>query len=176
MAAMAAVRITTLAVDDVRKAFDNVPIAPLMETFAEHINDPSLLQLVETILRGGEDRGRAVGIPQGNPLSPLALNVMLHHAHDLPLEADANFPPLFRYADNLAATCARACPKAIRPWTVSDDSWRTPDSPSRATTATRSTCARAGRPACWASGSRCTKADCAWTWEKTPWSRTWPCA
>lgn len=105
MAAMAAVRITTLALDDVRKAFDNVPIAPLMETFAERINDPSLLQFLETILRGGEDRGRAVGIPQGSPLSPLALNVMLHHAHDLPLETDVNFPPLFRYADNLVYLC-----------------------------------------------------------------------
>jgi len=96
---------TVLAVDDVKKAFDNVPIAPLMETFAEHINDASLLQLVETILRGGEDRDRAVGIPQGNPLSPLALNVMLHHVHDLPLEGDRDFPPLFRYADNLCYLC-----------------------------------------------------------------------
>ena len=94
-------QITTLAIDDVKKAFDNVPIAPLMETFAEHINDPSLLQLVETILRGGEDRGRAVGIPQGDPLSPLALNVYLHRVHDLPLEGDRDFPPLYRYADNL---------------------------------------------------------------------------
>ena len=134
MAAMAAVRITTLAIDDVRKAFDHVPIAPLMEAFAEHITDPSLLQLIETILRGGEDRGRTVGIPQGSPISPLALNVLLHHIHDRPLEGDPDFPPLFRYADNLAYL-ARACPKATRPWTVSDDSWRTPDSPSRATTA-----------------------------------------
>jgi len=106
MASMTAVRITTLAVDDVRKAFDHVPIAPLMETFREHITDPSLLQLVEMILRGGEDRGRAAGIAQGSPLSPLALNVMLHHAHDLPLEADRDFPPLFRFADNLTFLCA----------------------------------------------------------------------
>ena len=70
----------------------------------EHLNDPSLLQLVETILRGG-DRDRALGIPQGNPLSPLALNVMLHHVHDRPLEGDPGFPPLLRYADNLAYLC-----------------------------------------------------------------------
>ena len=105
MAAMAALQITTLAIDDVKKAFDFVPIAPLMETFAEHIVDESLLQLVETVLRGGEDRDRAVGIPQGSPLSPLALNVYLHHAHDLPLEADVTFPPFFRYADNLVYLC-----------------------------------------------------------------------
>ena len=105
MAAMAAVQITTLAIDDVKKAFDSVAIAPLMEIFAEHIADPSLLQLVETILRGDDDRDRALGILQGNPLSPLALNVMLHHVHDLPLEGDRDFPPLFRYADNLAYLC-----------------------------------------------------------------------
>lgn len=105
MAAMAASQTTTLAIDDVKKAFDFVPIAPLMETFSEHIVDGSLLQLVEIILRGGEDRDRAVGIPQGSPLSPLALNVMLHHVHDLPLEADVTSPPFYRYADNLAYLC-----------------------------------------------------------------------
>jgi len=101
MAAMAAVRITTLAIDDVKRAFDNVPIAPLMEIFAEHIEDASLLQLVETVLRGGQDRDRAEAIPQGSPLSPLALNVFLHFVHDRPLEGDPDFPPLFRFADNV---------------------------------------------------------------------------
>ena len=105
MAAMAALQITTLAIDDLRKAFDHVPIAPLMETFREHITDPSLLQLTEIVLRGGEDRGRAVGIAQGNPLSPLALNAMLHRVHDLPLEGDRDFPPLYRFADNLVYLC-----------------------------------------------------------------------
>ncbi len=101
LAAMMALQITTLAIDDVKRAFDNVPIAPLMEIFAEHIEDKSLLQLVETVLRGGEDRDRAVGIPQGSPLSPSALNLLLHHVHDRPLEGDPDFPPLFRFADNL---------------------------------------------------------------------------
>lgn len=105
MATMAALRITTLAIDDVRRAFDHVPIAPLLEIFKEHLEDPSLLQLVETILRGGEDRGRVVGIPQGSPLSPLALNVYLHHVHDRPLQGDPDFPPPFRYADNVCYPC-----------------------------------------------------------------------
>jgi RNA-directed DNA polymerase len=105
MAAMAALQITTLAIDDVEKAFDNVAIAPLMEIFAEHITDESLLQLTEIVLRGGEDRDRTVGIPQGNPLSPLALNTYLHRVHDLPLEGDRDFPPLYRFADNVVYLC-----------------------------------------------------------------------
>ncbi len=104
-AAMAALRLTTPAIDDVKEAFDHVPIAPLMEAFSEHIDDARLLHLVEAILRGGEDRDRAVGIPQGNPLSPLALNVSMHRVHDLPLEADAIFPPRYRYVDNSTYLC-----------------------------------------------------------------------
>ncbi len=101
MAAVAAERITTLAIDDVKRAFDTVPIAPLLEKFKEHLHDESLLQLTEVILRGGEDRDRNVGIVQGSPLSPTALNLLLHHVHDRPLEGDPDFPPLFRFADNV---------------------------------------------------------------------------
>lgn len=104
-ATMVASQITTLATEDVKKAFDNVPIAILMEIFKESIEDRRLLDLIETVLRGGEDRGRAAGIPQGNPFSPLALNVILHKIHDVPFSGDAANPPWFRYADNLAYAC-----------------------------------------------------------------------
>jgi hypothetical protein len=45
-----------------------------------------------------------VGIAQGCPYSPLALNVRLHHAHDLGM-AKAGFPLWLRYADNLTYGC-----------------------------------------------------------------------
>lgn len=95
-------RLTTLAVDDVKRAFDHVPIAPLLEAFAEHVADPRLLDLIKTVLRGGDDRDRAVGIAQGCPLSPLALNVLLSKHHDVPLDGAVDHPPWWRYADNLA--------------------------------------------------------------------------
>ena len=69
LAVKASLRITTLAIEDVKSAFDTVQIAPLLENFAGHVKDAGLLTLIETVLRGGEDRGRALGIPQGNPLS-----------------------------------------------------------------------------------------------------------
>ncbi len=98
---------TILAIDDVKRAFDNVPIAYLLEAISEHVHDSGLLRLVEEVSRGGEDRHRASGIAQGCPLSPLALNVVLHRLHDAPLGADTvGTPPWYRYADNLAYLCS----------------------------------------------------------------------
>jgi hypothetical protein len=74
---------TVLAQDDVKKAFDHVVIADVMEDLREHITDTGLLTLIEAVVRGGEDRGRAVGIAQGDPLSPLLLNIRLHNVHDV---------------------------------------------------------------------------------------------
>jgi hypothetical protein len=76
---------TVLAQDDVKRAFDHVVIADVMEDLREHIEDRGLLTLIETVVRGGEDRGRAAGIAQGDPLSPLLLNVRLHKVHDVPM-------------------------------------------------------------------------------------------
>ena len=50
---------TVLAQDDVTKAFDFVVIADVMEDLREHIEDRGLLTLIEAVVRGGEDRGRA---------------------------------------------------------------------------------------------------------------------
>lgn len=94
-----------LAIDDVRKAFDNVVIPELMEDLKEHVTDPGLLTLIEAVVRGGEDEDRTVGIAQGDPLSPLLLNVRLHNVHDLRLEGDRSNPPWLRYADNLTYLC-----------------------------------------------------------------------
>src|SRR5947208_3357090 len=45
----------TLAVDDVRKAFDNVVIVDLTEDLREYIRDEGLLTLIEAVVRGGDD-------------------------------------------------------------------------------------------------------------------------
>jgi hypothetical protein len=76
---------TVLAQDDVKKAFDFVVIADVMEDLREHIEDRGLIALIEAVVRGGEDRGRAVGIAQGDPMSPLLLNLRLHNVHDIPM-------------------------------------------------------------------------------------------
>jgi hypothetical protein len=85
--------------DDVRGAFDHVIIATLSTQLCRVITDPDVMTLTEIILRGHERK--EIGIPQGNPLSPLALNVLLHYAHDLTI--GGHHPLWWRFADNLGA-------------------------------------------------------------------------
>lgn len=89
-----------LTVDDVRKAFDNVVIADVMDDHRLHVKDVRLLALIESVLRGDDPR-KEVGIDQGGAYSPTALNVRLHHAHDLAVMR-GHHPPSWRYADNHA--------------------------------------------------------------------------
>jgi retron-type reverse transcriptase len=81
---------TVLAQDDVKKAFDHVVITNVMEDLHEHIEDRGLLTLTETVIRGGEHKGRAMGIAQGDPLSPLLLNVRLHTVLDIMMTRAVN--------------------------------------------------------------------------------------
>ena len=102
-----------LAVDDVRKAFDNVPIA---QTLTAHQavtkrkkNSPAMLsrkvlELIGIVLRGC-DANSQVGIDQGGCYSPDALNLLLHVVHDVPFNAADDTPPWYRYADNLVYLC-----------------------------------------------------------------------
>lgn len=93
-----------LAIDDVQKAFDNVVIADVLVDHARYITDPSLLSLIRVVLQGGEGEKRTRGIDQGSAYSPTALNVRLHHAHDLGVN-QGQHPPWYRYADNLVYIC-----------------------------------------------------------------------
>jgi hypothetical protein len=93
-----------LAIDDIKKAFDNVVIADVRADHARYIRDPSLLSLIRVVLQGGEGEKRTRGIDQGSAYSPTALNVRLHHAHDLGVNQDQH-PPWYRYADNLVYIC-----------------------------------------------------------------------
>jgi len=96
-----------LAQDDIQQAFDNVPIATAMGLLREHIEEAAYLDLVEKVLRGGDD-SHLIGIDQGSALSPLILNLVLHHVHDTHFEAEGGQHAVthnriiwLRYADNL---------------------------------------------------------------------------
>jgi retron-type reverse transcriptase len=95
-----------LAVDDVQNAFDNVVLKHLLADHRRHLKDRDLLALINFVLRGHEGPRRKVGIDQGGAYSPTALNVRLHHAHDLALTTEAVNASVFRYADNLVYACA----------------------------------------------------------------------
>ena len=93
-----------LAIDDVKKAFDFVNIDDLLADHTPYVRDEALLRLIETVLRGG-DPTRTIGIDQGSAYSPTALNVRLHHAHDVYIDRLHASPPCYRYADNLVYLC-----------------------------------------------------------------------
>lgn len=98
-----------LVSDDVTSAFPSLQIDRVLEHHREHLgSNPLLITLIETILRGG-DPSRAIGLDQGSPYMPLALNVHLHHVFDLnahELGGDPGCPtPWWRYADNLVVAC-----------------------------------------------------------------------
>ncbi len=91
---------TAIAVDDIRQAFDFVPIEPLLDLLRRQIADRQTQNLIERLMRGSEGNRHTVGIDQGNPLSPLMLNLLLDEYVDRRLTADASLSFL-RYADNL---------------------------------------------------------------------------
>jgi RNA-directed DNA polymerase len=92
-----------LAIDDVRRAFDNVVIDRVMAHHARHILDSQLLHIIETILRGHEGKQRRIGIDQGSAYSPTALNIYMHYAHDIwIIQSHLLF---WRYGDNLVYLC-----------------------------------------------------------------------
>lgn len=104
-----------LGIDDVRKAFDNVPIDKLLEAMQKAQADlkdeeyslkisNAVLKLI-AVLAKGTAQTRTVGIDQGNNISPTELNVLLHYIHDQPLTATVSFPFWYRYADNLTYLC-----------------------------------------------------------------------
>lgn len=88
---------------DIKDAFPNVPNNAVIRLHQQYITEPRLLAFIDTILRGG-DSTKDIGIDQGNPYSPAALNVLLHHVHDVPLAQV--MPYVYRYADNLVYLCS----------------------------------------------------------------------
>ncbi len=91
-----------LTADDVRKAFDHVPVAAAVAALRRLGTDPALVALAEIFLRGQEQR--EVGIAQGGAMSPPTLNLMIHYALDelMPAARGGHAPVLYlRYADNL---------------------------------------------------------------------------
>ena len=101
-----------LAIDDVRNAFDTVPIDRLVELHREALervrqknfsaaDRERTAALIEVVLRG-DDPQRITGIDQGGCYSPTALNVLLGCELDRPLRAILTKPLCFRYSDNLA--------------------------------------------------------------------------
>lgn len=102
-----------LAINDVKKCFDNVRVDQVLGALRELLaadataspsslgnNDLDLfLSAVEIVLRG-PNHDRTIGIDQGNNLSTHCVNALLHFAHDIHFETMSD-PLWWRYSDNL---------------------------------------------------------------------------
>ena len=100
-----------IAQDDIRDAFDHIPIYYVMELHRRYIDDPALLNLIEKVLRGHNAERRTIGIDQGSAYSPLALNVVLHHALDQPSATMQYIRPGYGMPIT-SSILPGACPKA----------------------------------------------------------------
>jgi hypothetical protein len=105
-AAMTAHDAWIVTVEDVRKAFDSVKIDSIVADFKRVIGDDRYFNLIGATLRGA-DANRKEAICQGCPFSPIALNLHLHHVHDLAIAHEV-IPFAGRYADNIVYLTADA--------------------------------------------------------------------
>jgi retron-type reverse transcriptase len=87
--------------EDIGNAFDVVPLGPLRDVLKLHV--PSE-ELVDVIMKSaGHFKKR--GVLQGGPLSPLLLNLYLHHFLDRGWKKEFPDIPLLRYVDDLMLLC-----------------------------------------------------------------------
>jgi ribonuclease HI/retron-type reverse transcriptase len=92
---------TTWIVDDIRAAFDQVPLKRAMDVVRKWFPDNPVCQLIGQAV-GSKARK---GLRQGSPLSPLLMNLYLDHFLDRPWRKRFPDVPLLRYLDDIVVIC-----------------------------------------------------------------------
>ena len=91
---------TVWIVEDLRDAFDKIPISRLKDVLTSHL-PKDVVKLIERTSFTGKKRG----IRQGAPLSPFLMNVYLDHFLDQPWRKEHPEIPLLRTADDILLLC-----------------------------------------------------------------------
>jgi hypothetical protein len=89
--------------DDIRGAFDNVPVGRLLDVVRNRTPDDRLVGLIARLVARPEGKG----LRQGCPLSPLLMNLYLDHFLDRPWREHHGSVPLLRYIDDLLILCRK---------------------------------------------------------------------
>lgn len=92
---------TVWIIDDIKDAFTHVPLPRLLQVVQKYVRAPDVVNLVERILSNAS----MPGLRQGGPLSPLLLNLYLHHNLDRKWRKRRPEVPLIRVADDIAIFC-----------------------------------------------------------------------
>ena len=96
---------------DIRGLFDNIDHQLLLKALRHHCDERWVVLHVERWLRApmqgqdGQVSGRAVGTPQGGPLSPILANLFMHYALDHWLARTHPNAQFCRYADDGIVHC-----------------------------------------------------------------------
>ncbi|WP_459556858.1 reverse transcriptase domain-containing protein [Lacunimicrobium album] len=91
-----------LTLADVTNCFPSMPFDDIMRATRQHIAQPDLLWLIETVIRGHEGRCERSGMGQGSAYSPAAAQVLLGHVDARFGHRNRRCRTLLRYADNLS--------------------------------------------------------------------------
>jgi hypothetical protein len=87
--------------EDISNAFLNVPVPRLLQIARKFFPADDLMQFLEQVLPGQ----KLQGLRQGGPLSPLMMNLYLHHFLDRPWRIRHPHLPLIRVADDQLVLC-----------------------------------------------------------------------
>ncbi|MBL8824609.1 MAG: hypothetical protein JNJ77_18635 [Planctomycetia bacterium] len=93
---------TIWVAEDIQKAFPSVPRDRLLGVVRCYLPNPKLVDLIGRCLWTD---GNTHGLPQGGPLSPLLLNLYLHHHLDKHWAERFPHIVLIRYADDILFLC-----------------------------------------------------------------------
>jgi RNA-directed DNA polymerase len=96
---------------DIKGFFDNLSHEIMMQLLQKHTTEKWVLLYAERWLKAGVEQedgsivARTKGTPQGGVISPLFVNIYLHHCFDKWMEEVNRHNPFERYADDMVIHC-----------------------------------------------------------------------